>query len=145
MEDPVYRSSGGGAINRRRVIRSFKLRGLTLQANALEAVMNVLARESQPEAVLQALVEQCKEHGRSVRIITKALLADIITEMTRNATDVNEEAIQLLNAFETPRLHYDSMRKQFKLMINEERSLFGKADDKVCLNCLSQISILWKF
>mmetsp|Transcript_456 Transcript_456/g.669 ORF Transcript_456/g.669 Transcript_456/m.669 type:complete len:530 (+) Transcript_456:135-1724(+) len=118
-------------INRRRVTRSFKTRGLTLHASALEGVISVLTRENPKEAevILRAIVEACKQRGG--RIVTQDLLANVVSDLTRDAKDVNDESMQLLNAFETPRLQYDSMRKQFSLHVEGSASLFGEANDKV--------------
>ena len=119
-------------IPRRRVTRTFKTRGLTLQAAALEGIMSVLRREGNDvESVFTAILEGCKERSGGSPLVTTDLLAEVVADLTRDANDVNEEAMQLLNAFETPRLSYDAMRKHFSLRIHEERSLFGEATDKV--------------
>ena len=121
-------------IPRRRVTRTFKTRGLTLQAAALEGIMSVLNREGNDvESVFTAILEGCKERSGGIPLVTTELLAEVVADLTRDAKDVNEESMQLLNAFETPRLYYDAMRKQFSLKDNEERSLFGEATDKVNL------------
>lgn len=54
----------------------------------------------------------------------------MVAELSRNGRDVTEEALQLLNAYQTPRLEYDSMRKVFTL-VNNSKSLIGEATDKV--------------
>jgi DNA polymerases epsilon N terminal len=123
-------------ITRRSVTRAFKVRGLTLQAAALDGMMSVLAKEKKDD-VLKAVLDALREHtltsASSQKVITKELLATVVADLSRNAKDVNDEALQLLNAFETPRLHYDTTRKQFTLMTHgkEKRSLFGDPDDKV--------------
>jgi hypothetical protein len=127
------------SMTRRQVTRSFKVRGLTLQASALDGMMSVLAMEtdSGAEDVLRAILEEVRERtlSSSQKIITKKLLADVVADMSRNAKDVHDEALQLLDAFETPRLHYDTTRKQFTLMTEgkEKRSLFGEPEDKVSI------------
>jgi hypothetical protein len=128
IEEPV--------ISRRNVIRAFKVRGLTLQAAALDGMMSVLAQEqTSAQHVLKAIVEELVDRtvASSQKVITKTLLATVVADMSRNAKDVNDEALQLLDAFETPRLQYDTTRKQFTLMTEgkEKRSLFGAPEDKV--------------
>jgi DNA polymerase epsilon subunit 2 len=123
-------------IDRRRVTRAFKLRGLTLQASALEALMEVIVREdtySDQFEALQAILEASKERCGSERIVSTDILSQVVSELSRNAKDVNDEAVQLLNAFEMPRLSYDTMRKHFQLELDEKRSLFGEATHKVSL------------
>lgn len=128
--------------SRRRVARTFKMRGLALQASALDAMMNVLSRESKDrgDEVLQAIVDEIRERmvsssaSRAQFIVTKNVLADVVADMSRSSSDVADEALQLLDAFDTPRLAFDSTRKQFSLLTDamESRSLYGEATDKVC-------------
>lgn len=131
-----------GFHSRRRVARAFKMRGLALQDSALNAMMNVLSRESKDrgDEVLQAIVDEIRDRmvsssaSRAQFIVTKNILADVVADMSRNSSDVAEEALQLLDAFDTPRLAFDSTRKQFSLVTDsmESRSLYGEATDKVC-------------
>jgi hypothetical protein len=117
---------------RRRVTRAFQARGMTLQASALDAVMNVLRREEDRMMMLKAIVDACKDNSlANAGIVTTDILASVIVDLTRNSKDIMDEAFQILNAFETPRLHFDTMRKQFSLRRNDNKSFFGKAADKV--------------
>ena len=117
-------------LSRRQVVRSFKMRGLALQASACDAVMNVLDREQQAKHdVLNALLDELCERRQPV--ITQELLASVVADLSRDGRDVHEEALQLLHAYDTPRLDYDTMRKQFTLVNEQERSFFGEANDKV--------------
>ena len=159
------RASGGGGGNpaqsRRRVQRAFKMRGLAVQAGALDAMLNVLSREASQSSqeVLTAVLDEIKERlmqsdrgggkggggggrgsgsgggggGGQQLVVTKSLLADVVADLSRDGGDVTEEALQLLDAFSTPRLSYDSMRKQFTLLTDrmEKRSLHGEAIHKV--------------
>lgn len=125
-------------LSRRKVIRAFKMRGLALQSSALDAMMNVLQRESsRSDDVLHAILDEIRERILSARsqqpIVTKTFLADVVADMSRDGRDVHEEALQLLNAYDTPRLEFDTMRKQFSLLTKDEepRSFFGEATDKV--------------
>lgn len=125
-------------LSRRQVIRAFKMRGLALQSSALDAMMNVLKRESsRSDDVLQAILDEIRERILSARsqqpIVTKTLLAEVVADMSRDGRDVHEEALQLLDAYDTPRLEFDTMRKQFSLLTEgeEPRSFFGESTDKV--------------
>ena len=139
------------------------MRGLAVQAGALDAMLNVLSRESSQSSqeVLTAVLDEIKERlmqsdrggggkggrggggggssagggggGGQQLVVTKSLLADVVADLSRDGGDVTEEALQLLDAFSTPRLSYDSMRKQFTLLTDrmEKRSLHGEAIHKV--------------
>ena len=150
------------------------MRGLAVQAGALDAMLNVLSRESSQSSqdVLTAVLDEIKERlmqsdrgggkggrggggggGGQQLVVTKSLLADVVADLSRDGGDVTEEALQLLDAFSTPRLSYDSMRKQFTLLTDrmEKRSLHGEAIHKVrawcaraCVyECFGHISLFW--
>lgn len=131
------------------------MRGLSIQSSALDALLNVLSREQElvgggggsggnrrrnGDDALLAIIDEIKERmihsgGCSSdrnNIVTSALLEEVVAELSRDAKDVTDEALQLLDAFRTPRLEYDAMRKTFSLVDAKQRSLYGEAVDKVC-------------
>lgn len=138
--------SSSPTISRRRITRSFKSRGLTLQAGALDGILSVLQQEKgedNAEQVFTVILNECKQKASSSPIVTTELLASVVDNLARTATDVQEEAMQVLNAFETPQLQYDVMRKAFSLNKNKEKSLFGEATDKVsCCYCCCCCALL---
>ena len=71
--------------------------------------------------------------GGMGNIVTSSLLEDVVADFRRDAKDVTDEAVQLLDAFHMPRLDFDRMRKNFTLIPygKEERTLYGKAVSKV--------------
>lgn len=115
--------------------------------------MNVLRRESPRDAeeVLHSILDEIKERmmasgehrgaaalsssSSSRLVVTKKLLSDVVADLSRDEGDVTDEAMQLLDAFDMPRLKFDPMRKQFTLlsetMEEKGRSLHGEAVDKV--------------
>ena len=122
------------------------MRGLSIQAPALDALMNVLQRESHrsKDDILFAVIDEIKErmiqggcsssNGKIQQcVVTTSLLEEVVADSSRDANDVADEAVQLLDAFKTPRLSFDSMRKTFSLIGcgDEKRSLYGEALDKV--------------
>lgn len=119
------------AATRKRTTRTFKSRGLTIQSSALDALLNVLSREDQvhnSDEALNAIIAEIKL--RNAKVVSVSLLEEVVAELSRNGRDVTEEALQLLNAHQMPRLEYDSMRRTFSL-INGKKSLIGEASDKV--------------
>jgi len=132
-------ANNGIPMNRRKVARAFKMRGLAVQASALDAMMNVLSRESPSSCseILQAVLDEIRERSSSSSsssrnmVVTKRLLAQVVADMSRDGEDLTEESLQLLDAFDTPRLNYDTMRKQWSLLLKEEsRSLLAEAHHK---------------
>jgi len=125
--------------NRNRIQRAFKMRGLSIRLDACDAVLNVLQRQEDPQQALNVLLNALKEHMATnniasigAAVVTKQLLSVVVSELSKDSQDIMAESVQLLGAFETPRLFYDSMRKEFTLLSNEERSLHSEAVDKVC-------------
>ena len=119
------------ATTRKRTTRIFKSRGLTIQSSALDALLNVLSREDQThdsDSALTAIINEIKL--RNARVVNVSLLEEVVAELSRNGRDVTEEALQLLNAYQMPRLEYDAMRRTFSL-VNCTKSLIGEAADKV--------------
>jgi hypothetical protein len=146
---------------RKRLTRIFKMHGLSLQASALDTLLDVVQREAEVGRnkadvtnVIFSIIDEIKDRrilgggnnnssggGRggssssSVvgNIVTAALLEDVVADFRRDAKDVADEAVQLLDAFHMPRLDYDRMRKNFTLVPfgKEERTLYGEAVAKV--------------
>lgn len=136
---------------RKRIARIFKMRGLAVQSSALDALLNVLRREKAAASssaaaarraeneTLLAIIDEIKDRmvadgrGTAANVVTTAQLEDVVAELSRDAKDVTDEAVQLLDAWSTPRLAFDTMRKQFGLVKcgTAPRSLYGEAVDKV--------------
>jgi len=135
---------------RKRIARTFKMRGLSVQSSALDALLNVLQREreatsssrnqqhsSSTNDTLFAIIDEVKDRmiqdGRGGNIVTTSLLEEVVAELSRDAKDVTEEAVQMLDAFKMPKLEFDTMRKNFSLdeFGKGKRSLYGEAVDKV--------------
>ena len=129
------------------VARAFKMRGLAVQASALDATMNILKHETSQSAreTLDNLLDEVKDRmmsssgvgdsqmSSSQLVVTKRLLSEVVADMSRDGGDVTDEAVQLLDAFQMHRLAYNPMRKQFTLMTDrmEARSLFADPVHKV--------------
>lgn len=128
------------------------MHGLSLQASALDTLLDVVRREAEVgrnkadvNDVIFNIIDEIKDRriqggnnsgGRSSsvgNIVTSALLEDVVADFRRDAKDVTDEAVQLLDAFHMPRLDFDRMRKNFSLVPfgKEERTLYGEAVAKV--------------
>ena len=129
------------------------MRGLSIQSSALDALLNVLSRERESSTTsssssrhhnskddtLFAIIDEIKDRmiqdGRGTNVVTTSLLEEVVAELSRDAKDVTDEAVQMLDAFKTPRLDFDTMRKHFSLASfeKEKRTIYGEAVDKVRL------------
>lgn len=138
--------------DRKRLTRIFKMHGLSLQASALDTLLDVVQREAEVgrkkadvNNVIFNIIDEIKDRriqggngsgGRSSsvgNIVTSALLEDVVADFRRDSKDVSDDAVQLLDAFHMPRLDFDRMRKNFSLVPfgKEERTLYGEAVAKV--------------
>jgi len=148
---------------RKRLTRIFKMHGLSIQASALDTLLDVVQREAEVgrnkadvNNVIFNIIDEIKDRriqggngsgGRSSsvgNIVTSALLEDVVADFRRDAKDVSDEAVQLLDAFHMPRLDFDRMRKNFSLVSfgKEERTLYGEAVAKVS-SYVSIIFLTW--
>jgi len=128
------------------------MHGLSLQASALDTLCDVVQREAEVgrnkadvNNVIFNIIDEIKDRriqggngsgGRSSsmgNIVTSALLEDVVADFRRDAKDVSDDAVQLLDAFHMPRLDFDRMRKNFSLVPfgKEDRELYGEAVAKV--------------
>jgi hypothetical protein len=126
------------------------MRGLTVQSTALDALLNVLDRErtshkDDNEVLLLAIIDEVKERmvqgisqtNNNNSIVTASLLGEVVANLSRSGRDAYDESVQLLDAFRTPRLCFDPMRKNFELVLDKASSLHGEAIDKVCIDIIS--------
>lgn len=149
---PELSSTTSNMSERKRLTRIFKMHGLSLQASALDTLLDVVQREAEVgrnkadvNNVIFNIIDEIKDRriqggngsgGRSSsvgNIVTSALLEDVVADFRRDAKDVSDDAVQLLDAFHMPRLDFDRMRKNFTLVPfgKEERTLYGDAVAKV--------------
>jgi len=121
-------------LSKRKILRIFKMRGLSMQSKACDATLNVLSREEpdQQQEKLELLLSEIKKRS-SINIVTTQVLSEVVASMTQSEEDVMNESMELLQAFDTPRLWYDDMRKRFTLdnTSNGRKSLHADADVKV--------------
>jgi len=73
----------------------------------------------------------CRNSSQGV-VVTPSMLGEVVADMSRTGRDAYDESVQLLDAFRTPRLAYDPMRRIFELIdITKSSLLNGEAVDKV--------------
>jgi len=117
------------SLNRRQIVRACKTRGWTLQPAVLEGLEEYL----QDEEALDDLLNVVGSRLNGKRTITVEVWESIRDDNNDNSRPIRSHWLtnmQVVNAFATPKLTYEVMRKQF--LIQEKReSLFGSAEDKV--------------
>lgn len=138
------------SLSRRQVVRACKRRGWTVQPAALKGILEMSAQEFQgeEEEVIEYILGVVSQYMKG-KVLTKEVWDDAAANSSlaedpkgyapnptasERQSDIHQserDDIEVIGAFDTPKLTYESMRKQFKV---EEKSgsLFGSADDKVC-------------
>jgi hypothetical protein len=129
------RSNSNSSTLRRDVIRACKARGWTVQPNALQAMVVACQRVPLSE-ILDAVSENMRERGKQQqqhRAITESMWNQVVEKQQQQQQKINKpskERVQFIDAFATPKLKYDVMRKQFSVEM-DHWPLFGTAEDKV--------------
>jgi len=72
----------------------------------------------------------CRNNSSQV-VVTPSMLGEVVADLSRTGRDAYDESVQLLDAFRTPRLAYDPMRRTFELIDPKSSLLNGEAVDKV--------------
>lgn len=103
-----------------------------VQATALTEMYDYF-NEAQVDSLEEILKEMGNGAGKGTKLITEAIWRASIETDEGDVSKMAADDLEIINAFDTPRLVYDSMRKTFRA---EEKkwSLLGDAADKVS-NC----------
>mgnify|MGYP005842276093 CR=1 FL=1 len=116
-------------VSRRKIMRACKSRGWMVQPAALKAMhqhLNLLDKDY-TEDILEDLARHVE---KNTKLITEAIWEKAM-ESTEDTVMIKEDGgLEIIDAFKTPRLVYDSMRKTFRV---EEKDwpLLGDTADKV--------------
>ena len=134
------------AATRLLLIRRCRASGLSVQADAAQALQAQLRSEKQeniPEKI-DLILHQLKEHIEREKlppIITYDSAMDVLAELSKDTDDLAAESIRVLSAFDLPRMRYNGAQKQFFVAHDsapghfERRSMavHGTAADKAAL------------
>jgi hypothetical protein len=130
-------------VSRRQIVRACKTRGWTIQPAALEGIERYLGQTKNDMDVLDDFLDLV---GGSLKgkMITSSLMEEIMPEAETVLPQRTSSAhcfsdLQVVNAFQTPKLLFEVMRKQFYVE-DKRQSLFGTAEDKVC----AEMTVRWR-
>jgi hypothetical protein len=116
-------------VSKRKIMRACKSHGWMVQSTALEKMYQYL-NEMDKDYLGDVLSELSQSIDTKTTLITESIWNQVI-ESNRTVVSSNaQEEFEMVNAFETPRLSYDTMRKAFSV---EEKNwpLLGSVSDKV--------------
>lgn len=118
------------SVSRRKIMRACKSRGWMVQPAALAAIhrhLNVLDDDYLEDVLLEISLRVDRN-----TVITESVWNEIMEASHSPTTNDKEEDFELVNAFESPRLSYDSMRKTFRVE-EKQWALLGSVADKVSM------------
>ena len=118
---------------KKRVIKAFQLEGLTLSKGALKGVLSVLKSEEDEAGAIRVMIKSLK--ARIDRDETRSSVIDVdsisrvVADLSKDSEDMAKEGLQVFDAFEFPRLMWNSARKEFFLR-NARGRLHENAKEK---------------
>jgi len=132
-------------LSKRQVIRSCKSRGWTVQPAALQGLLHE-TEDSLPE-LLDRIADKIAKAGGGGRTVTADIWQQILDEeeeeeeahtrkkKKQRSTTTAATQVEVVSAFETPKLVYQVMRKQFQVQdpLQNDWSLWGSAQDKTSM------------
>ena len=116
-------------VSRKKIVRACKSRGWMIHSAALSAMYKYF-NDAQVDSLEDILNEMGQGAGKGAKLITEDIWLDTIKSDEGGVPTKAVDDFEIVNALDTPRLVYDSMRKTFRA---EEKkwSLLGDATDKV--------------
>ena len=118
----------------RSILRSFKLKGLSLSGDASRALSRVLSIEEDPTGSLERILDEIKERIEKREINSSLIDVDAITSvvayLSSSEEDLQQESTQLFDAFNSPKIEYDERTKTFRVEPKPTYRLHGSVDSR---------------
>jgi hypothetical protein len=147
----------GSAITQRQVLRACKARGWTMHPAALSLILDAVLNDADQgnATILSTYLDHLQpfmQRSHST-VITANIWKELMDE--RDATSHHSKQpsrshstktpiIQVISAFEMPKLSYDITRQQFQV-VPSTKTLLGTAEDKVTPIAMSPINAAFGF
>lgn len=107
---------------RKLILQRFRENGLMIQSDACENLCNILADNEANlhenlNSILQSITLLHEKKEITSTVITLDILTNIIADLTADNDDLQEESIQLIDAFppHSPKLDLDEVTKSYKM------------------------------
>ena len=123
-------------IMERDIIKRFKLRGLSIKKDALDALLSALSNEEDKGSSLDLIIDKLIENtskasiqqsssssSRSISVGSSNLISldvveKVVADLTASEDDMVHEALKIIDAFDTPKLFYDEKNRTYKIIDN---------------------------
>lgn len=122
----------------RLVFRKFKAKGLTISFDATDSLVKELTQQEDEEThfdeILDIFVDELKERidNKEIKssIIDLQMIKDLMADFTTSDEDLVKESTQLLDAFTSPKISYDSLHKSYKVIAKPVYKLLGTIESR---------------
>ncbi|KAM3567968.1 hypothetical protein VYU27_009899, partial [Nannochloropsis oceanica] len=120
-------SSSTTAAANRAIFRAFKLRGLSVKADAVAALVSVLTHEEDVDGALDAILDAIKgliERGElKSSLVDRSIIETVVKQLTKDENDLNQEAVAIWDAFSMPKMTYEPQTKSFAFTFDKRRKM----------------------
>ena len=117
-----------------KVIRMFKLNGLSLKTDAMKAILSILHSEEYDFEKVTDIIKTVKENILAKKftssIINSEMIENVVVELSKDDADIQRERIQLVDAFTTPELYYDPDLRTFRMLDSTKRKLYAPSNKR---------------
>ncbi|KAF1330108.1 DNA polymerase epsilon subunit, partial [Globisporangium splendens] len=119
----------------KRIFRACKLQGLSLHADALQRLTQELTNEPSLELddVIYAIKNSIDKSKMTTSVVSLEALESALDTLLAVSSENQFDAIQVFNAFETPKLHYSSHTSSYELKSDAHRRIHASPEYRINL------------
>ena len=96
----------------------------------------MIQREKNHDEALDAILDEIKQRIEKREIVSNVItvqtISQIVADLTSNDDDLNQESLQLIDAFHTPKLHYDERTRVYSIL-TEKHELFPDLESRTAM------------
>ena len=121
---------------RKKIIRDFKLQGLSLKGEATSLLVDVLTPYSHGDdidTILDHIIEAIQKQPLTSSLVGRDIVEVAIEECNEASDADSEAAMVIIDAFKAPKFVYDIDKKKMIPSVTKELSLYTKASAKAKL------------
>jgi hypothetical protein len=102
----------------RKIFRAFKSKGLTVSSEASRVLSKELSRADNPEGALEDVLVEIKSRidkkELKSNVIDLEVITSVVAYLSSDEDDLQQESIQLFDAFSSPKILYDERSKTYR-------------------------------
>jgi hypothetical protein len=118
----------------RKIFKAFKSKGLTLSSEASKALSKELSRADNPEGALEDVLVEIKSRidkkELKSNVIDLDVVISVVAYLSSDEDDLQQESIQLFDAFSSPKILYDDRAKTYRVDPSPAFTLHGSVTSR---------------